>query len=47
MFFAPMLICCRDNWFVRLLHDQAALVLRGYFHPRALQMVILPMKIAV
>jgi hypothetical protein len=47
MLFASMLIFCRDNWFVRLLHDQAALVLQRHFHLRGLQMVILPMKIAV
>ncbi len=46
MFFASTLVFCRDNWFVRLLHDQAALLQR-HFHLRGLQMVILPMKIAV
>lgn len=47
MFFASMRVFCRDNWFVRLLHDQAALARQSHFHLRGLQMVILPMKIAV
>ncbi|MCC6473818.1 MAG: APC family permease [Burkholderiales bacterium] len=47
IFFASKLVFRHDNWFVQLLHNQAALVLQRQFHLRGLQMVILPMKIAV
>ncbi len=47
IFFASKLIFEYDNWFVRLLHNQAALALQRRFHLRNMQMVIMPMKLAV
>ena len=47
IFFASKLIFEHDNWFVRLLHNQAALALQRRFHLRNMQMVIMPMKLAV
>ena len=45
IFFASKLIFDEDNWFIRLLHNQAPLVLQRRFHLRGMQMVILPMKL--
>ena len=47
IFFASKLIFDEDNWFIRLLHNQAPLVLQRRFHLRGMQMVILPMKLTV
>ena len=47
IFFASKLIFEHDNWFIRLLHNQAALALQRRFHLRNMQMVIMPMKLAV
>jgi amino acid transporter len=47
IFFASQLVLPHDNWFIRLLHNQAALALQRRFHLRGMQMVILPMKLAV
>jgi len=46
IFFASKLIFENDNWFIRLLHNQAALALQRRFHLRGMQMVILPMKVS-
>lgn len=45
IFFTSKLIFEKDNWFVRLLHNQAALVIQRRLHLEGLQMVILPMKV--
>jgi hypothetical protein len=47
IFFTSKLIFKRDNWFISLLHNQAALVLQERLHAAGLQMVILPMKVEV
>jgi hypothetical protein len=47
IFFTSKLVFDRENWFVRLLHNQAATVLQRRFHLRGMQMVILPMKLTV
>jgi amino acid transporter len=47
IFFTTQLILRRDNWFVRQLHNHAALVLQRRFHLRGMQMVILPMRLSV
>ena len=47
IFFTTQLILRRDNWFMRQLHNHAALVLQRRFHLRGMQMVILPMKLSV
>ncbi|MGH8705511.1 MAG: amino acid transporter, partial [Burkholderiales bacterium] len=47
IFFTSKLIFEHDNWFVRLLHNQAALVLQQQLHLAGMQMVILPMKVVV
>jgi amino acid transporter len=47
IFFTSKLVFERENWFVRLLHNQAATVLQRRFHLRGMQMVILPMKLSV
>ena len=44
IFFTTQLILRRDNWFVRQLHNHAALVLQRRFHLRGMQMVILPVR---
>ncbi len=46
IFFTSKLILEQDNWFTRLLHNQAAIVLQRRFHLRGMQMVILPMKLS-
>ncbi|MGA8051346.1 MAG: APC family permease [Burkholderiales bacterium] len=45
IFFTSKLIFGSDNWFVRLLHNEAALVLQERLHAAGMQMVILPMKV--
>ncbi|WDZ94917.1 APC family permease [Herbaspirillum sp. WKF16] len=45
IFFTSKLIFERDNWFIRLLHNQAALAVQRRLHFDGLQMVILPMKV--
>ena len=45
IFFTSKLIFESDNLFIRLLHNQAPLVLQRRFHLRGMQMVILPMKL--
>jgi len=45
IFFTSKLIFSRDNWFVRLLHNQAAEAIQRRLHFDGLQMVILPMKV--
>lgn len=45
IFFTSKLIFENDNWFTRLLHNQAALALQRRYHFKGMQMVILPMKI--
>jgi len=43
--FTSKLIFEQDNWFIRLLHNQAALAIQRRLHFDGLQMVILPMKV--
>jgi amino acid transporter len=45
IFFTSKLIFEHDNWFTRLLHNQAALAIQRGLHFDGLQMVILPMKV--
>jgi amino acid transporter len=45
IFFTSKLIFEQDNWFIRLLHNQAALAIQRRLHLDGLQMVILPMKV--
>ena len=45
IFFASKLTFERENWLVRLLHNQAALAIQRRLHLQGMQMVILPMKI--
>ncbi|MFH1602919.1 MAG: APC family permease [Pseudomonadota bacterium] len=45
IFFASKLTFGRENWLMRLLHNQAALAIQRRLHLQGLQMVILPMKI--
>ncbi len=45
IFFTSKLIFREDNWFTRLLHNQAALVLQQRLHLAGMQMVILPMQV--
>ncbi len=45
IFFTSKLIFEHDNWFTRLLHNQAALAIQRRLHFEGLQMVILPMKV--
>jgi len=45
IFFTSKLIFENDNWFTRLLHNQAALAIQRRLHFDGLQMVILPMKV--
>ncbi|MEN9868516.1 MAG: hypothetical protein RL748_4106, partial [Pseudomonadota bacterium] len=45
IFFTSKLIFSNDNWFTRLLHNQAALAIQRRLHFDGLQMVILPMKV--
>jgi hypothetical protein len=45
IFFTSKLIFEQDNWFTRLLHNQAALAIQRRLHFKGLQMIILPMKV--
>ncbi|TFW35785.1 APC family permease [Massilia horti] len=45
IFFTSKLIFAKDNWLIRLLHNQAALAVQRRLHLEGLQMVILPMKV--
>lgn len=45
IFFTSKLVFEQDNWFTRLLHNQAALAIQRRLHLEGLQMVILPMKV--
>jgi amino acid transporter len=45
IFFTSKLIFATDNWFTRLLHNQAALAVQRRLHFEGLQMVVLPMKV--
>ena len=45
IFFTSKLIFETDNWFTRLLHNQAALAIQRRLHFDGLQMVVLPMKV--
>jgi len=45
IFFTSKLIFKTDNWFTRLLHNQAALAIQRRLHFDGLQMIILPMKV--
>ena len=45
IFFTSKLMFRQDNWFVRLLHNQAALVLQQRLHLAGMQMVILAMQV--
>ena len=45
IFFTSKLVFERENFFTRLLHNQAALVLQQRLHLSGMQMVILPMKV--
>ena len=45
IFLTSKLIFEHDNWFTRLLHNQAALAIQRRLHFESLQMVILPMKV--
>ncbi|MGP1676797.1 MAG: APC family permease [Burkholderiales bacterium] len=45
IFFASKLVFERENWLIRLLHNEAALAIQRRLHLHGLQMVILPMKI--
>jgi amino acid transporter len=45
IFFTSKLIFETDNWFTRVLHNQAALAVQRRLHLEGLQMVILPMKV--
>ncbi len=45
IFFTSKLIFERENWLIRLLHNQAALAIQRQLHLHGQQMVILPMKI--
>jgi len=45
IYFASKLVFERENWLIRLLHNEAALAIQRRLHLQGLQMVILPMKI--
>ncbi len=47
IFFTSKLIFEHDNFLIRLLHNQAALVLQQRLHMADMQMVILPLKVEV
>jgi amino acid transporter len=46
MFFTTKLIFRHENWFTRLLHNQAPMVLQNRLHLQGMQMVIIPMRLA-
>lgn len=45
IFFTSKLIFQQENWFTKVLHNQAAMAIQRRLHFNGLQMVILPMKI--
>ena len=45
IFFTSKLIFRRDNWLIRLLHNQAALAIQRRLHLEGKQMVILPLQL--
>jgi len=45
LFFTSKLVFRNDNWAIRLLHNQAALVLQERLHAAGMQMVILSMQV--
>ncbi|MCG6874008.1 MAG: APC family permease [Betaproteobacteria bacterium] len=45
IFFTSKLIFRRDNWLIRLLHNQAALAIQRRLHLEGKQMVILPLQV--
>jgi hypothetical protein len=45
IFFTSKLIFRRDNWLIRLLHNQAALTIQRRLHLEGMQMVILPLQL--
>ena len=45
IYFTSQLVFERDNFLIRLLHNQAALVMQQRLHLAGMQMVILPMKV--
>jgi len=45
IFFTSKLIFRRDNWLIRLLHNQAALTIQRRLHLEGKQMVILPLQL--
>ena len=45
VFFTSKLIFRNDNWWTRLLHNQAAVAIQRKLHLEGMQMVILPMKV--
>ncbi|MGZ3238622.1 MAG: APC family permease [Burkholderiaceae bacterium] len=45
IFFTSKLIFKKDNFFTRLLHNQAALAIQRHLHFSGIQMMILPMKL--
>jgi amino acid transporter len=45
IFFTSKLVFDKDNWFTRLLHNQAAEAIQRRLHFEGLQMVILPMRV--
>lgn len=45
VFFTSKLIFQHDNWWTRLLHNQAAIAIQRKLHLEGMQMVILPMKV--
>jgi len=47
IFFTSKLVFGRDDWAIRLLHNQAALVLQQRLHAAGMQMVILPLQVEV
>lgn len=47
IYFTSKLVFRHDNYFIRLLHNQAALVLQERMHRAGMQLVILPMNLEV
>jgi amino acid transporter len=46
IFFTTKLIFERENWFTRMLHNQAPMVLQNRLHLQGMQMVVIPMRLA-
>jgi amino acid transporter len=45
VFFTSRLLFANENWFIRLLHNQAAMVLQRRLHLSGKQIMVLPMKV--